>query len=63
MKYNSGTVLSKETKQTPWPLARKRIKPTERPQLVDDNLVKLLWVEGCRVVSATDPLRSLISVF
>jgi hypothetical protein len=27
------------------------------------NLVPNLWIEGCRVVSAADPLRSLVSVF
>jgi hypothetical protein len=28
-----------------------------------DWATQLLWIEGCRVVSAADPLRSLISVF
>jgi hypothetical protein len=27
------------------------------------NLVPTFWIEGCRVVRAADPLRSLISVF
>jgi uncharacterized protein YeeX (DUF496 family) len=50
-------------KQTPWPLVRERTIPTERPPLVDEIECQLLQVEGCRVVSAADPLRSLISVF
>jgi hypothetical protein len=49
--------------QTPWPLVRKRTIPTERPTLVSEIYCQLLWIEGCRVVSAADPLRSLISVF
>jgi hypothetical protein len=48
---------------TPWPLVRKRTIPTERPPLVRLNLVSTLWIEGCRVVNAVDPLPSLISVF
>jgi hypothetical protein len=47
--------------QTPWPLFRKRTIPTERPPLVVEIYCQLLWIEGCRVVSAADPLRSLIS--
>jgi hypothetical protein len=50
-------------KQTPWPLVRKRTIPTERPPLVGEIYCQLLRIEGCRVVSAADPLRSLISVF
>jgi hypothetical protein len=50
-------------KQTPWPLVRKRTIPTELPPLVDEILCLLLWIEECRVVSAADPPRSLISVF
>jgi hypothetical protein len=50
-------------KQTPWPLVRKRTIPTEWPPLVDEIYCQLLWIEGCRVVSAAGPLRSLISVF
>jgi hypothetical protein len=50
-------------KRTLWPLVRKRTIPTERPPLVDEILCQLLWIEGCRVVSAADPLLSLISVF
>jgi hypothetical protein len=46
-----------------WPLVRKRTIPTERPPLVDEIECQLLWIEGCRMVSAADPLRSLISVF
>jgi hypothetical protein len=46
-------------KQTPWPLVRKRTIPTDRPPLVDEIWCQLLWIEGCRVVSAAEPLRSL----
>jgi hypothetical protein len=49
--------------QTPWPLVRKRTIPTERPPFVDEIVCQLLWIEGCCVVSAADPLWSLISVF
>jgi hypothetical protein len=34
-----------------------------RPPLVDEIECQLLRIEGCRVVSAADPPRSLISVF
>jgi hypothetical protein len=34
-----------------------------RPPLVDEIQRQLLWIEGCRVVSAADALRPLISVF
>jgi hypothetical protein len=51
------------SKQTSWPLVRKRTIPTERPSLVGEIRCYLLWIEGCRVVSEADPLRSLISVF
>jgi hypothetical protein len=50
-------------KQTPWPLVRKRTIQTDRPPLVEEIWCQLLLIEGCRVVSAADPLRSLISVF
>jgi hypothetical protein len=50
-------------KQTPWSLVRKRTIPTEQPPLVHEILCQLMWIEGCRVVSAADPPRSLISVF
>jgi hypothetical protein len=50
-------------KQTLWPLVRKRTIPTERPPLVDEIWCQLLWTEGCRMVSAANPPRSLISVF
>jgi hypothetical protein len=55
--------MSLVTKRSPWPLVRKRTIPTERPPLVDEILCQLLWIEGCRVVSAADPSRSLMSVF
>jgi hypothetical protein len=57
-----STVYSKQ-QQTPWPLVCKRTISTERPSLVDEIECKLLWIEGYRVVSAADPLQSLISVF
>jgi hypothetical protein len=50
-------------KQTPWLLVHKRTILTEQPPLVDEIYYQLLWIEGCRVVSAADPLRSLVSVF
>jgi hypothetical protein len=56
-------IYNKTNKQTPWPLVRERTIPTERPPLVNEIWCQLLWIVGCRVVSATDPLRSLISVF
>jgi hypothetical protein len=31
-----SVLQKKQTKQTPWPLVRKRIIPTERPPLVDE---------------------------
>jgi hypothetical protein len=42
---------------------KKRAIPTERTPFVDEIYCQLFWIEGCRVVSAADPLRSLISVF
>jgi hypothetical protein len=37
LKYLSGGLQgTKQTKQTPWPLVRKRTIPTERPPLVDE---------------------------
>jgi hypothetical protein len=57
---NTYTLYNKQTnKQTPWPFVRERTLPTERPPLVDEIQCQLLWIEGCRVVSAADPLRSL----
>jgi hypothetical protein len=49
--------------KTPWPLVRKRTIPTGRPPLVDEIYYQLLWTDGCCVVSAADPLRSLITIF
>jgi hypothetical protein len=46
----------------PWLLVRKRTITAERPPPVGEFYYQLLWIEGCRVVSATDPLRPLISV-
>jgi hypothetical protein len=51
-----------KNKQTPWPSVRKRTIPTDRTPL-DESQSQLLRIEVCRVVSAADPLRSLISVF
>jgi hypothetical protein len=48
----------KNKQQTPWPLVRERNIPTERPPLVDEIYCQLLWIEGCRVVSAADPLTN-----
>jgi hypothetical protein len=50
-------------KTTPWPLVHKQTLPTEPPSLVDEIECQLLQIEGCRVVSAADPPRPLISVF
>jgi hypothetical protein len=61
--YATTVQACKTKQQTPWPLVRKRIIPTERPPLVDEIQCQLLWIEGCHVVSAADPPRSLISVF
>jgi hypothetical protein len=49
--------------QTLWPSVHKRTIPTEQPPLVGEILCQLLWIEGCRMVSAADPSQSLISVF
>jgi hypothetical protein len=46
-----------DQQQTPWPLVRKRTIQTERPPLVGEIWCQLLWIEGCRVVSAADPPR------
>jgi hypothetical protein len=51
------------SKQTRWCLVRKQTMPTERPPLVSEIWCQLLWIEGCCMVSAVDPPRSLISVF
>jgi hypothetical protein len=61
--YLAKSTIYKTSKQTLWPLVRKRTIPTERPPLVGEILYQLLRVEGCRMVSAADPPRSLISVF
>jgi hypothetical protein len=57
------TYVSYLQKQTPWPLVHKQTMPTEQLPLVDEIWCQLLWIEGCHVVSAADPLWSLISVF
>jgi hypothetical protein len=53
---NSVTLL---LKKTPWLVVRELTVPTERPPLVDEIYCQLLWVEGCRVVSAADPPTSV----
>jgi hypothetical protein len=52
-----------KTKQTPWPLVRERTIPTDRPPRVEEIYCQLVWIEGCRVVSAAESPRPLISVF
>jgi hypothetical protein len=42
-------------RRTPWLVVRKRTIPTERPPLVSEVSANFLRIEGCRVVSATDP--------
>jgi hypothetical protein len=60
---NTETEFSlRDKKQTSRPLVRKRTIPTERPPPVGEFWRQLLRIE-CHVVSAADPLRSLISVF
>jgi hypothetical protein len=49
--------VSATHKQTPWHLVRERTIPTERPPLVDEIKCQLLWIQGCRMVSAADPPR------
>jgi hypothetical protein len=36
-------------------LVRERTIPTERPPPVGEVSANFLWIEGCHVVSATDP--------
>jgi hypothetical protein len=55
--HHVGTI-----QQIPWPIVSKRTIPTERSPLVDEIWCQILWIEGCRVVSAADHLRSFISV-
>jgi hypothetical protein len=43
-----------DKQQTLWSLVRERTIPTERPPLIDAIYCQLLWLEGCRVVSAAD---------
>jgi hypothetical protein len=50
-------------KHTPWPLAREGTITTAQPPPVDDIYCQLLWREGCRMFSAANPLRPLISDF
>ena len=44
-------------------LVRERTIPTERPPPVGEVSANFLRIEGCHVVSATDPHGRLISVF
>jgi hypothetical protein len=50
-KQTNSVALSPRANYTDWATATCR-----------RNLMSTLWIEGCRVVSASDPLRSLISV-
>ena len=58
--YNTKTKL--KTKLNSVALVRERTIPTERPPPVGEVSANFLRIEGCHVVSATDP-RPLISVF
>jgi hypothetical protein len=62
-KKKKRTTRKKRKENTPCPLVRKQTIPTERPPLVSEIYCQHLREKGCRVVSAADPLRSLISVF
>jgi hypothetical protein len=56
---NKNTInknTNKQTKQTPWPLVRERTIPSERLPHVDEIWCQILWIEGCHVISAADPL-------
>jgi hypothetical protein len=55
--------MAMQKRKTPWLLVRKRTIPTERPPLVDKFYCQLLRIERCRVISAAEPTRPLISVF
>jgi hypothetical protein len=52
---NCAAFFMTNKNQTPWPLVRKRTIPIERPPLVGEFYSQLLWIEGCRMVSAGDP--------
>jgi hypothetical protein len=54
--------LGKQSKQTPWQTPQARTIPTERLPLVA-KLVPTLEDRRCRVISATNPPQSLISLF
>jgi hypothetical protein len=65
-KYIKGKMFIveyKNKKLTPLPLVRERILLTELPPIFSEIYCQLLWIEVCRVVSAADPLRSLIFSF
>jgi hypothetical protein len=38
-------------------VVREETIPTERPPSLSEVRANFLWIEGCRVVSAVDPLR------
>jgi hypothetical protein len=42
-------------------LIRERTVPTDRPSIIDVVSATFLWIEGCRVVSATDPHGRVLS--
>jgi hypothetical protein len=52
-----------KTKQIPWPLVHKRTIPTEQPPLVSEFWCQFLRIEGCCVISTTEPPQQLILVF
>jgi hypothetical protein len=60
---NTSSQICQKNKQeqTPCPLVRELTRPTDQPPLVGEIYCQLLCIEQCRVVSAADPLRSLIS--
>jgi hypothetical protein len=59
----SGTKITNKKKQTNFVALSPRANYTNwATATCRRNLVPTLWIEGCPVVSAADPLRSLISV-
>jgi hypothetical protein len=50
-----------QNKQIPCLLVRKQTIPAERQPLVGEVQCQILWIEGCRVVSAADPISKYIS--
>jgi hypothetical protein len=54
---------NKKKKRTPWPLVASELYRLSDRHFLAKFSVPTLWIEGCCVVNAADPLRSLISVF